>query len=673
KEYNLPDNVDFTDKAVLSGNMNFENRRITINVDKKSVNEFRQKFLDEADYGSYLENAVALANATLPVNLAENEGYVAFNYDAVGFETVKGDTIPVYVGELDSFDFSTHTAGYDYVMHREDGSAFNYYWAYNNGGYILSDIASDDGNVFGRVTKNTVADVRFEKVYRIKVDNGNDSKYPLREVQPELCFDNLGGTTEYKYLTKPKASTYLNGLQERAGFTYRWLYYPSPNKNGIAFTDLAEVLADDITLSTRWELKKPTVSVSTSAANNTITYGDDVTLLSDVQHETNGITIDYAWFYNDEMQAKWSTKHVSLTHPRPSECAGTYTLRAVVGGDLITSLGAVAEAKVDLKINRKQVTFDWHLPENRVYDGTLKNVSVSLAEGQQVEGNPLNYNLSGLKSFKDARTYNFTIVTDVITDLDYQITNPTNSVTIQPCPVAVDWTGYENLEYNGSTQCPAATAIGVSADGELPVSVSGGSRNAGSFIATATTSDTNYRLTGATRPYTIAKKPLTVTSKGAVVAYGKVDPHSVNSSWYDCEGFVAGDGVSSLGGTAMVEYEGKDVGEYENGVRIRGLTSNNYDIHYVNGNLTIGARIMEIAWSGTENLVYDGTPKSVTAVVSNKGYEDDDIRLIITGGDAVNAGEYTAVAEIDPDCKDAANYSMRSYSFAGITYVVEME
>lgn len=666
KSYDLPDGVTFTDKSVLSRNMNLTGKKI--NVDKSKVNDFRRMFLE---YNG--ENALALANATLPANLAVNEGYVAFNYDIDSFEKAGGNVIPVYVGELDKFDAAAYTAGFDYVVHRDDGSDFNYYWAYVNGGYVLSDIAGESGSVFGRVTENTVATVKFDRVYRIKVDNGNDTKYPLREKQPELCYDDVGGSSDYKYLTKRKAGTLLDGLKPRDGFTYRWLYYLNANSGAKPFIDLTEVLEDDITVSTLWELKKPTVTVSTSATNDTITYGEDVTLSSSARHEAKGIAIDYAWFYEDGVQALWSTQNVNLTHPKPSELSGSYRLRARVGNDEITSLWAFADAEIDLKINPKRITFDWHLPEDRVYDGNFKNVSVSIPEGQEVEGHPLDYTFSGLTGFKDADTYNFSIVTNVITNKDYQVTNPKNSVTIQPRPAEVSWYGYENLEYNGKVQRPAATATGVTSDGELSLNLSSGYKNAGTYTATATTSDKNYRLINSTRVYTIAKKPLTITSKGVIVAYGKHEPEPVTVTKDQCEGFVEGDGVSSLGGTAMKSYEGRDVGEYEGGVKIYGLTSNNYDITYVNGNLTIGKRIAQFAWSGTDNLVYDGKPKNVTAVVANKGYDDDDIRLIITGGDAVNAGDHTAVAVIDPTCKDAENYSVRTVIVNGVAYAVETE
>ncbi|MDE7084310.1 MAG: hypothetical protein K2O81_03610, partial [Clostridia bacterium] len=592
-----------------------------------------------------------------------NAGCVAFNYAESGFSATAGTTIPVYVGDLNRFDFAEYTADYDYVARRENGAADNYYWACNNTqGYILSEIEADGGNIFNGVTKNTVAAMKFEKVYRIKVDDGNDTKYLMREKQPDFCYDTVGGASDYKYMTETKARTYLEGLTPRKGFTNKWVYYfNTPAQNNSYFTDLSEVLKNSNgripTISARWELDRPTVSVSTSAVNNTITYGENVTLSSEVNHQADGITVNYNWTFENELQIKWRTQNVNLTLPKPSENAGTYKLTVTVGCDEVTSLGAVAEASVHLNINRKQVTFDWHLPEDTVYDGTVKDVSVSLSDDRQVEGDPVGYTFVGLSRIINAGTYNFSIVTDVITNLNYEVLNPINSVTIQPCPVQVNWDNYEGLMYNGALQSPTASATGVNSDGALPVTVSGGTKNAGAHTATATTSNTNYAITNPTRTYIIAKKPLTITANNVIVAYGKTEPKKVTVSESQCQGFADGDGVSSLSGTAWESYEGKDFGVYEGGVKIRGLSSNNYDINYVYGQLTVGRRAIQLEWINTDNLVYDGSPKNVTAVVTNKGYEDDDIRVKVTGGNAYAAGTYTATAEIDPDCASANNYS----------------
>ena len=166
KNYSLPENVEFTNDSTLNRRMDKELSEIRITVGKDSVNDVRSKLwrIARAYDGNIRENAIALANATLPVNLAENEGYVAFNYPTDGFTAVQGKTIPVYVGDLNKFDFAEYSKGYDYVTYREDSSADNYYWALNHGGYILSDIETG-GDIFNGVSGNTVASMKFEKVY----------------------------------------------------------------------------------------------------------------------------------------------------------------------------------------------------------------------------------------------------------------------------------------------------------------------------------------------------------------------------------------------------------------------------------------------------------------------------------------------------------------------------
>lgn len=644
KEFNLSDNVTtFIDTNVLSRGIDMTGKRI--NVDKKSVNDFREKFLRFSG-GIYSESAVALANATLPVNLSENEGYVAFNYEAAAVNAVRSNVIPVYVGDLKNFDIGTYTAGYDYVTHCENGSADNYYWAYNNGGYVLTDLG-----VSGNVTKSTVANVKFEKVYRVKVDNGNDTKYDMRENEPEL-FDTAGGISDYKYLTKPMASTLLNGLKPRKGFTCNWLC------DGAAFTDLTEVLADGITLSAQWELIKPTLALSASAANNTFTYGEDVTVFSGAQIEADGVTLKYSWTLNNGSQT-WSTENVSLAHPKPSEYEGTYTLLVTVDGGDVTSCAknVFATASINLKINPKPVSVTWQLPEDRVYDGTLKNVSVSIDESQQVAGDPVDYTCSGLKNFRNAGTYNFTVVVDALTGMNYDVRNASMSLVIEPRPVTVEWQNYEGLVYNGYSQCPTATAAGVGGDGALPVSVSGGNRNAGTYTARASVANANYTLTDSAKTFTIVPKELYVAVGDATVVYGD----KLVGADIEFTGFATGDDRSVFGNISFytvpaigdAEYK---VGTYEKGVRCTGLNSGNYKVLCTYGELTLIQRAVSIAWSMPSDLVYDGKPKNVTATVANK-VAGDGVTLAVSGGNGITVDTYTATVTAITGA-DAANYKL---------------
>ena len=59
--------------------------------------------------------------------------------------------------------------------------------------------------------------------------------------------------------------------------------------------------------------------------------------------------------------------------------------------------------------------------------------------------------------------------------------------------------------------------------------------------------------------------------------------------------------------------------------------------------VNIAKRTVTLTWSGNTNLVYDGSPKTVTATVGNV-LEGDDCTVTVTGGSETNAGTHTATA-----------------------------
>ena len=58
---------------------------------------------------------------------------------------------------------------------------------------------------------------------------------------------------------------------------------------------------------------------------------------------------------------------------------------------------------------------------------------------------------------------------------------------------------------------------------------------------------------------------------------------------------------------------------------------------------TIAKAAVALTWSGADTRTYDGKASNVTASVTNK-IGNDDVTVTVTGGDAVNAGTYTATA-----------------------------
>lgn len=646
-DYELPANVSIVADDSINGNLNLSGKRIK--VDKKSVNGIRNDFLHfAAQSDNARANAVALANATLPANLAANEGYVAFNYSAESYERAHGNVVPVYVGDLTNFNLDTYTQDFLYVANRDNGTAENYYAAYQNGGYILSAIT--DG-----FDKNTVIDMEFEKVYRIKVDDGNDTKYRLSEKQPELCFDTVGGSDEYKYVTEKTAESFFDGLTPRAGFTYDW------RCGGNVVTNLKDLLINnllenEITLSVNWRLEKPAVTVGTSAPSDTITYGENVNLTYDVSHPADGIRVICTWEFDNTVMAGWGD-NVELVNPKPSENAGMYTLNVLVGGGETTSLTVETEATVNLKINRKQVALNWHLPEDLVYDGTAKSVSVSVNAGDEVAGDPVDYTLMGTASIIDAKDYNSYISLDIEDEKNYNVTNPAVLFSVTPRPVDVVWSN-DTLTYNGSEQAPAATANGVAADGPLSVTVSGGRKNAGEgYTARASITNENYTLNNPDHTYKITKKPLTATLGDATVVYGD----NIGTVGVTYNGFVGGDGAGVMSipifyNVPAVGDGDYNVGTFTGGVRCTGLNADNYSVTVVNGNLTVTPRTVNIAWNTPANFTYDGTAKNVTATVGNK-LAGDDVTLTVSGGNGVTVDTYTATVT-GVSGADAGNYKL---------------
>lgn len=121
----------------------------------------------------------------------------------------------------------------------------------------------------------------------------------------------------------------------------------------------------------------------------------------------------------------------------------------------------------------------------------------------------------------DADTYTGTLsLSDKVNTkwADGTTADKTVTLTIAPKSVAVVWSN-KSLTYTGSAQAPAAT-VDTGITGEtLALTVTGGQTNAGTYTATASTTNGNYTLTNATTSFTIAPMEITVPTLTKTVAY----------------------------------------------------------------------------------------------------------------------------------------------------------
>ena len=166
-------------------------------------------------------------------------------------------------------------------------------------------------------------------------------------------------------------------------------------------------------------------------------------------------------------------------------------------------------------------------------------------------------------------------------------------------------------------------------------------RNAGTYTASITLGEGTGAVT-ASVTYTIGKKDLTITANGNTITYG--DTAFDRGVTY--KGFVDGEDAGVLGGllTYIFSYIlGSDTGLYI--IAPQGVTSDNYEITFVPGTLTVGQREVTLTWHDYENRTY-GDGKTVTATAGNLLEADaGKVQVTVRDGGWNMAGSWVARAD----------------------------
>ena len=192
-----------------------------------------------------------------------------------------------------------------------------------------------------------------------------------------------------------------------------------------------------------------------------------------------------------------------------------------------------------------------------------------------------------------------------------------------------------SLVYNGAEQTQNISSVEI--DGlSATFNVSGNKETAAGDYVLTVTGTGNFRGE-AQADYGIAKKALTISAANYGIVYG--DEPTNGGVIYD--GFVGGEDESDLGGEAQYAYSYVrygNVGNYT--ITVSGFTSDNYEISYQQGVLTVERYEVTLDWD--QNVIrYTGSNRypSATVVTLN----GDECLVTVTGG-GTTAGRYTAEA-----------------------------
>ncbi|MDY6387908.1 MAG: MBG domain-containing protein [Fibrobacter sp.] len=145
-----------------------------------------------------------------------------------------------------------------------------------------------------------------------------------------------------------------------------------------------------------------------------------------------------------------------------------------------------------------------------------------------------------------------------------------------------------------------------------------------------------------TKKFNITKASLIVAAKNKTISYGD---KPANDS-VECIGIIGLDTLKKvseiLNGTISYEYSYTAGDSAASGYTITpgNVTANNYEIQFVEGELTVVPKEVSIAWDKQNTFTYDGT-EHIPAVTFEGVLEDDNCSFTVTGA-ATNAGKYTA-------------------------------
>ncbi len=256
----------------------------------------------------------------------------------------------------------------------------------------------------------------------------------------------------------------------------------------------------------------------------------------------------------------------------------------------------------------------------KTYDGTLDAAGNAIVLGGQLFGSDSISGGDFAFTDKNAGTGKTVTVGGVTLDDgngggNYDITYVANTSSTIGKASATVTANSATTTYNGQTQSVAGYTVTGLVNGEdesvidALAEAGGSGRDAGSYAHTVSGSDGNYDLTFVDGTLTIGKAALTVTANDASKTYDGIAWSGGNGVQYS--GFVNGEDSSVLSGALV--YGGSSQGAVNAGnytISASGLGSGNYDIVYVDGNLTISPKLLTLIignLTGEVRKTYDGT------------------------------------------------------------------
>ncbi len=410
------------------------------------------------------------------------------------------------------------------------------------------------------------------------------------------------------------------------------------------------------TLTAEFEITKASLTVQFNTVD--LTYNG--------QDRKGDISASFVGLQNqDELRVVFSFSAEEVIN------AGTYTVTASLpeGAEINYTLTGETSLTFEIKKAPLTVTFTDH--ENLVYNAREQQISASLVG--LVAGETLAPVLTYDREVLNAGDYtaaaslpedeiakNYTLTGD----LTCEFTVARRDLTAGFAEMDLTYNGQDRrADINGAflSGLQGADTLTLTLSFEQNGEAVSEVRNAGTYTVIASLPDSevakNYTLAGGTslsREFEIARRVVGVELTGAD---GLVYDGTEKTVGVTFTNIVAGETLEpewTFGEGVVL----KNAGDYTLIVILPDTeTAKNYTLSAQPTVVTIQQATLTVTFEGTEDLVYDGTEKTVTASAS--GFvEGEDFELILSGNTATAAGTYTAAVSLPADNALAANYQL---------------
>ncbi len=667
------------DVTFLPDNLVMPDGELKIFAEKDAIDRFKAKFYNLYSLGD--PTALELANKTVPYGLDNDEVYVTFAYSSDSFENANGKPLPTWYGKKGDLLDMSYFDEIPYAKYSDKLCDEDLAWCWNSvkDKVILSDFSINGGDNNGKVNESLVEYVEFERIYAVYPGESNDL---LHSTDVEFVYTQTDETKPYK-LTTAKNADKITQPFKRDGFSVKWSYAVSATAvYRTEFDSLSSALeykTDRVFwIFPKWKMNAPQLNLSSDLADNTVVYGDGVTLTAEAAPPADGFKLEYLWKFNSEEIEGLSGSVYGIDMARRTH-AGEYlvNVKATTEG---SSLYANTVQTLNLKVDRRPVTVEWELPseDELVYDKNIKTARCKIRDGNVLEFGGVKDDLGlSMTEFTFVHAGNMSMTTGLTgTHRDnYIISDGSNARTIvikqAPLTVTVD---VEDKYYDGETNTCTYEIEGSIGDDEIDIYMQGLTSSAGTHRVTCRLGinrpSTNYYIAECNEPeYTIYKQPLVIewiiAGDDGFVYDG--ERHDIALTAKGTQGKFAG--AVCNGYVAPDEYSLINAGTHTVGTYV--LNSNYEVLSGATHTFNIKKRVVnEVRLINKDKqMVYSGYEHTPDCVITGVG-KDAGKTIYVTGRGEVNAGTYTFKPDgIEADY--AGNYELGAVDYSGLVYTIK--